>query len=82
MKRIALAIAILLGGIYAAAAQFNGCPPGLCGNSGGFGNSGSGFGPSGGVAAPAPTGKILLIDGTSFLLLLDGTSKLCRVGGC
>lgn len=35
-----------------------------------------------GVVVPQPTGKILLIDGTSFLLKLDGTSKLCRVGGC
>lgn len=82
MKRLALAIILLLGGIYAAAAQFNGCPPGLCGSSGGFGNSGGGFGPGGSAAAPAATGKILMVDGASFILQTDAASKICRAGGC
>lgn len=57
MKRVFLAIILLLSGIYAAAAQFNGCPPGFCNSSGGIGNtggSGGGFSPGGnGGAAPA-----------------------------
>lgn len=28
------------------------------------------------------TGKILLVDGTSFILQTDGASKICRAGGC
>jgi len=48
MKRIFLAVFLLLSGIYTAAAQFNGCPPGFCRSGAGMGNSGGGFGPSGG----------------------------------
>lgn len=82
MKRLALATVLLLSGIYAAAAQFNGCPPGLCGKIGGFGNSGGGFGPSGGGGGGGATGFILMVDGASRILQTDGTSKVCRAGGC
>lgn len=34
---------------------------------------------NGGVAI---TGKILLVDGTSFILQTDAASKICRAGGC
>lgn len=46
------------------------------------------FGTDGGIsgksapAAPAASGKILLVDGASFILQTDGTSKICRAGGC
>jgi len=63
MKRVALAIVLLLGGIHAAAAQFNGCPSGPCGGLRGFGSSGAGFGPSG-AAAFVPTGVVF--DGDSI----------------
>lgn len=51
MKLFFLAIILLLGSIYAAAAQFNGCPPGFCRAGTSMGNSGGGFGPSGGGGA-------------------------------
>lgn len=51
MKRFFLAVILLLSGIYAAAAQFNGCPPGLCGGSLGLGNVGGGFAGNGAAAA-------------------------------
>ena len=45
--------------------------------------------PAGGISAPlmaasapANTGKILLVDGTSHMLQNDGTSKICLAGGC
>lgn len=35
-----------------------------------------------GSGAPAPTGDILLADGTSFILQTDGASLICIAGGC
>ena len=73
-RKVTLIAAMLIVGIYAAHAI------GVGGEGLRFGRGGSsGKRPT---AVVQPTGKILLIDGTSFLLLLDGTSKLCRVGGC
>lgn len=34
------------------------------------------------IAAPAGTGKVLLVDATSFLLQTDSASKVCLAGGC
>lgn len=73
MKYIILITGLVLWTSYAAAQSIlPGFPPGL------FGSNAS----LGGAAAPAPTGKLLLVDGTSFLLLANGTDKLCLAGGC
>jgi len=71
MKRFFLATMILLGGIYAASAQFNGCQPGFC--PGIFGG--------GGTITPSPTGDILLVDGVSLLLQTDAASFVCKDDG-
>lgn len=49
MNRILLAILLLMASIYGAFAQFNGCPPGLCGGGGGIGSAGGGFNRGGAV---------------------------------
>lgn len=36
----------------------------------------------GGSGPPPISGKLLLVDGSSFLLQTDGTSKICLAGGC
>lgn len=51
-----------------AVAQFNGCPPGFCNQTG--------------ASAPPATNDLLLEDGASSLLLEDGVSSLCLEGGC
>lgn len=71
MRILAIVTVSLLLAASAAYARFNGCPPGFCP---GLNSSGGGV--------TLPTGKILLVDGTSFLLKVDGTSKVCRAGGC
>ncbi len=52
----------------------------------GIGGLGARFGKAGaigkGKALPQATGKILMVDGTSFILQTDAASKLCRAGGC
>lgn len=52
MNPTLLAVMLFLASIYAAAAQFNGCPPGLCSGSNGMGNSGGGFNGGGAPATP------------------------------
>ncbi len=48
-----------------------GFPPGLFGSAS-----------RGGVAVPAPTGSILMVDGVSLVLQVDGASTICMAGGC
>ena len=75
MKTFIVLILLVLSG--AAFAQFNKCGRGFC--PGGI--NGPGVTTPGG-SVPVPTGKILLVDDTSFLLQTDGASKVCRAGGC
>lgn len=77
-----LLVLLSLLAVTAAYAQFNGCPPGFCTNSRGFGSNGGGFSPNAGAGVALPTGKILMTDGASFILQTDGASKICRAGGC
>jgi hypothetical protein len=72
--RTAIAILMLVGS-FAAAHAF------------GLGKEGKLFGRLGAISnkkgsAIGTTGKILLVDGTSFILQTDATSKICRAGGC
>lgn len=72
MKRVLLAVGLLVLGIVAAHAISSAQQVII------FGGQSSASGGSGG----AITGKILLVDGSSHLLQVDGTSKICRAGGC
>ncbi len=76
MLRILLATALVLASA-GAYAQFNKCGPGFC--PGGW--PAYGLPPSGG-SIPAPTGRILMVDGVSLVLQTDGVSKICLAGGC
>lgn len=68
--RIALAILLILSGVAAAWAISPSQQIIL------FGGNSSASSP------PAPTGKILQVDGVSHILQVDGISKICIAGGC
>ncbi len=72
MRILIVGVLMLFATAVAAQEFLPGFPPGT------FGRNAH----RGGTAAPAATGSILMVDGTSLVLQTDGTSTICMAGGC
>jgi hypothetical protein len=66
MNKFFLATVILLGTVYAAAAQFNGCPAGFCPSV---------FGGGGTITPPPPLANLRITDTGAFRITDTGANR-------